>query len=45
VKALPGVRYCVVGVESVAQFEAIAAAWRQAQTAGTCPNWLPTTRP
>lgn len=31
VKALPGVRYCVVGVESVAQFEAIALAWRQAR--------------
>jgi len=30
VKALPGVRYCVVGVESVAQLEQIAAAWGQA---------------
>ncbi|HSW04741.1 aldo/keto reductase [Aquabacterium sp.] len=31
VKALPGVRYCVVGVESVAQLEQIAAAWQQAR--------------
>lgn len=31
VKALPGVRYCVVGVESVAQLEEIAAAWAEAQ--------------
>lgn len=30
-KALPGVRYCVVGVESVAQLEQIAAAWAQAR--------------
>ena len=36
VKALPGVRCCVVGVESVAQLEDIAAAWRQAQ-----PLYLP----
>lgn len=31
VKALPGVRHCVVGVESVAQLEEIAAAWVEAR--------------
>ncbi|WP_395699037.1 aldo/keto reductase [Aquabacterium sp.] len=30
VKALPGVRYCVVGVESVAQLAQIATAWTRA---------------
>lgn len=30
VKALPGVRYCVVGVESVAQLAQIATAWSRA---------------
>ncbi len=30
VKALPGVRYCVVGVDSRSQLEEIAASWRKA---------------
>lgn len=30
-KALPGVRYCVLGVDRVSQFDEIVAAWRAAQ--------------
>jgi hypothetical protein len=35
-KGLPGVTHCVVGVDDLAQFEAIAAAWAAAVPLRAC---------